>query len=68
MKHLLGKKLFINDLEDIDPDEAKNLKFILDECSNAEDLCLNFTYYKENLGIKEEIELIPNGFNIEVTN
>ena len=30
LKHILGKPLFLNDLEEIDPQLAKNLEWILD--------------------------------------
>ena len=34
---------------------------------SAEDLCLSFTVANDNFGTNKEIELIPNGANIDVT-
>ena len=41
LKHILKRTLYIVDLEDIDPDEAKNLLWILG--NNVDELHLNFT-------------------------
>ncbi len=35
---------------------------------NAEDLCLSFTVANDDFGTNKEVELIPNGSNIDVTN
>lgn len=45
LKHLLGSTLYVEDLEDIDPDTAKSLKWILqNNIGFDDDLGLNFTY------------------------
>ncbi|KRX08891.1 HECT-domain-containing protein [Pseudocohnilembus persalinus] len=68
LKHILGKDLYISDLEDIDPELAKNLKFILEnDMGDGEDLLQYFSYSTEIMGKMTEIELIPNGFNTLVT-
>lgn len=67
MKHLLGSTLYVEDLEDIDPETAKSLKWILEnEIGDGEDLGLNFTYETERMGIRSTIELIPNGASVVV--
>lgn len=57
----------MEDLEDIDPDTAKSLKWILNnDIGFDDDLGLNFTYEIDRLGKKETIELIPNGADTTV--
>ena len=47
LKHLLGTTLYIEDLEDIDPQTAKSLKWMLDnDIGYGDMLGLNFTYEK----------------------
>ncbi|EGR30732.1 ubiquitin- hect domain protein, putative [Ichthyophthirius multifiliis] len=65
MKQLLQQNLYINDLEDIDPDMARGLQDILQ--NNVESLCLDFTFTFNQFGKTKVVELIPNGSNIEVT-
>ena len=65
LKHILGKPLFISDLEDIDPDLAKNLIWMLD--NDITELYLTFVINRNHLGIEETIDLIPNGRNIDLT-
>ncbi|KAL4487295.1 hypothetical protein ABPG73_005805 [Tetrahymena malaccensis] len=64
LKQILGKELYINDLEDIDPDLAKNLMWILD--NDVSNLYLDFTYTHNDFGKQQIIELKPNGSHIEV--
>ena len=45
----------------------ENLMFLKTYDGNAEDLCLTFTVANDNFGTNTEIELIPNGANIDVT-
>lgn len=40
---MLKRTLYIKDLDDIDPETAKNLQAILD-MTGVEDLCLTFMY------------------------
>ncbi|EGR29168.1 ubiquitin- hect domain protein, putative [Ichthyophthirius multifiliis] len=65
LKQILGQPLYINDLEDIDPQMAKGLMDILQ--NSVEELYLDFTYTINQFGEQKVIELIPNGSNIEVT-
>ena len=51
-------------MEDIDPDEAKNLIYVLE--NDVTDLELNFTIDTEMVGTIKNIELIPDGTNIIV--
>ena len=60
-----GKKLTLNDLEDLDSQYAKNLNWILE--NPVEGLELSFTYDTEILGQKVTKELVPNGFDIALT-
>jgi hypothetical protein len=45
---MLGALLYVEDLEDIEPDTAKGLLWILKNYVD-EDLCLNFTYEEQIL-------------------
>lgn len=64
LKHILQKPLYINDLEDIDPEEAKNLIFVLN--NNVDELELNFTLDRVIMGSYHSHELIPDGTNVLV--
>lgn len=44
-----------------------NLMFLKTYDGSAEDLCLSFTIANDDFGTNKEIELIPNGANIDVT-
>ena len=57
--------LYISDLEDIDPDEANNLNWVLE--NDVTGLSLTFSIHREILSTSYVIDLIPNGRNIEVT-
>ena len=64
-KHMLGQALTIYDMEDIDPEYFKNLKWILEnDISGFE---LTFSYEADNFGKIEIFDLIPGGRNIPVT-
>jgi hypothetical protein len=70
-KHLLGWPITFGDLEMVDEEYYKSLKQLDTMNKNGEDismLCLDFTTTEEIMGTKEEIELIKDGSNIEVTN
>ncbi len=58
--------MYVEDLEDIDPDTAKSLLWIL-ENDIGEDLGLTMAYQSECLGQRELIELLPGGQHILVT-
>ncbi|EGR31754.1 ubiquitin- hect domain protein, putative [Ichthyophthirius multifiliis] len=65
LKQILGQPLYINDLEDIDPQMVKGLMDIFQ--NSIEGLQLYFTYTINQFGEQKVIELIPNRSNIEVT-
>lgn len=53
LKHLLNATLFVEDLEDIDPEMAKSLLWILkNDIGDDDALGLSFTYESEVLGRK----------------
>uniref|UniRef100_A0A7S2UH98 HECT-type E3 ubiquitin transferase n=1 Tax=Attheya septentrionalis TaxID=420275 RepID=A0A7S2UH98_9STRA len=56
------------DLSTMDPQLYNNLMFLKTYEGDAADLCLTFTVANDDFGRNDEIELIPNGANIEVTN
>jgi len=66
-KKLLNKSLELSDMEFIDPEINKNIKW-LQENDGAENSFLNFTLNTEDcFGNHKTIDLIPNGANIDVT-
>lgn len=66
IKHILGKSITYEDMEDLDPELWKNLKWMLD--NDVGDLGTTFTYEVECLGQRIIKDLIPNGHNIYVDN
>jgi len=67
-KHLLGWPISFEDLQYVDEEYYNNLKKIWD--LSSEDLaamCLDFTTIEKSFGKIENIDLIPNGSNVEVT-
>lgn len=42
LKHILGRPLYVHDLEEIDPDLCKNLEWCLENDINK-DMCMFFT-------------------------
>lgn len=70
-KHILGWPIYFKDLESIDEEYYNNLKQLQSMHERGEDisvLCLDFTITTEMLGVKNEVELINGGANIDVTN
>ncbi|EER14187.1 ubiquitin-protein ligase, putative [Perkinsus marinus ATCC 50983] len=68
-KHMLGRPVTWHDMEAMDPDYYRNLKWIL-ECQDEEmlkALDLTFTIEESDFGKTNVVELIPNGSNIPVT-
>jgi hypothetical protein len=57
---MLGALLYVEDLEDIEPDTAKGLLWILKNYVD-EDLGLNFTYQEQIFESKRLVELVPGG-------
>eukprot|EP00954_Amorphochlora_amoebiformis_P004149 322552-Amorphochlora_amoeboformis.AAC.2 len=65
-KHMLGVKPSISDVESIDPDYYKSLKWMLD--NSIEGIFeLDFTRERDEFGVKKVTELKENGKNIPVT-
>lgn len=70
-KHILGWPIQFKDLESVDEEYYNNLKQLRDMAERGEDLsflCLDFTTTSELMGVRSEIELVPGGSGIEVTN
>jgi E3 ubiquitin-protein ligase NEDD4 len=70
-KHMLAWPIQFRDLEHIDSEYYQNLKQLQELAEKDEDLsmlCLDFTTTSEIMGKKEEIELVKNGSEIDVTN
>ena len=66
---MFGKKTNLEDLYTLDKNLYKNLMSIRDYDGDVTDLCLTFSItIEDGLGNHNEINLIPNGKNIEVTN
>jgi E3 ubiquitin-protein ligase HUWE1 len=65
-KHILGIPIVFSDLEGLDPDLHRSLSFVLLNGS-VEDMDLRFEDTREEIGSTRNIELIPNGQNIGVT-
>eukprot|EP01114_Cavostelium_apophysatum_P006773 TRINITY_DN1823_c0_g1_i4.p1 TRINITY_DN1823_c0_g1~~TRINITY_DN1823_c0_g1_i4.p1 ORF type:complete len:3344 (-),score=945.09 TRINITY_DN1823_c0_g1_i4:44-10075(-) len=66
-KHILKQPVNYQDMEAIDPEYFKNLKWILDN-DITDILDLNFTSQQEEFGVLKLVELKPGGKNIPVTN
>ncbi|KAF7817048.1 E3 ubiquitin-protein ligase UPL1-like [Senna tora] len=72
-KHILGVKVTYHDIEAIDPDYFKNLKWMLEnDISDVLDLTFSIDADEEKLILYErtevtDYELIPGGRNIKVT-
>jgi len=66
-KHLLGQPLTFEDMEGVDPDYYKNLKWMLDNDIEGV-LDLNFSDTQNFFGETKTVDLIKNGRNVSVTN
>jgi HECT-domain (ubiquitin-transferase) len=64
-KIILGMPLTYHDVEDFDNDVYRNLKWCLD--NSVEGLGLTFSETQDFFGETKEIEIIPGGKDIEVT-
>ncbi|EMS22762.1 E3 ubiquitin-protein ligase HUWE1 [Rhodotorula toruloides NP11] len=66
-KHMLGKPVDHRDLESIDPEYYKSLVWMLE--NDIEGIIdLTFSVERDEFGVMEVVDLIPNGRNIPVTN
>ncbi|XP_078600324.1 E3 ubiquitin-protein ligase HACE1-like isoform X2 [Branchiostoma floridae x Branchiostoma japonicum] len=66
-KHILGIPVNYHDVASIDPEYAKNLQWILDHDISDLGLELTFSVETDVFGAMEEVELKPDGKNIQVT-
>ncbi|GAA5939453.1 E3 ubiquitin-protein ligase TOM1 [Sporobolomyces koalae] len=66
-KHMLGKPVDHRDLESIDPEYYKSLVWMLENDIDGV-IELNFSVERDEFGVVETIDLIPNGRNVAVTN
>jgi ubiquitin-protein ligase E3 C len=57
-----------SDLSKMDAQLYNNLMFLKTYEGDAEDLCLTFTVANDDFGGNTEVNLIPNGGNVAVTN
>ena len=70
-KHILGWPIQFKDLESIDEEYFNNLKQLQQLVENGEDLsmlCLDFTTSHDIMGVRQEVELVKGGSEIEVDN
>jgi hypothetical protein len=67
LNKLVDRPSSFSDLSSLDPELHKNLLFIKRYDGDISDLALSFSLTDENFGHKQEIELRPNGSQIEVT-
>lgn len=69
-KMMLGREITLKDMESVDVQYYKSLKFLLEnDIDNTNELFeLYFTVNEDFLGVNEEKELKPNGSQIRVTN
>ncbi|GAA5961735.1 hypothetical protein JCM21900_000844 [Sporobolomyces salmonicolor] len=66
-KHMLSKPVDHRDLESIDPEYYKSLVWMLENDIDGI-IDLNFSVERDEFGVVEIVDLIPNGRNIAVTN
>src|SRR5210317_806585 len=66
-KHILGWPIMFNDLKDIDEEYYNSLKGLKDMGADVEYCCIDFTVMEETLGVKQTVELVPDGESIDVT-
>lgn len=70
-KHMLGWPVVFKDIASIDEEYYNNLSQMQTLVQSGEDLsmlCLDFSTTQEIMGVKETIDLIPDGSNIDVDN
>lgn len=65
-KQILGKPVEVVDLESIDPDGHRSLKWILDNPIDEAMLDLTFSTEADNFGVTEVVDLKPDGRKIAV--
>jgi ubiquitin-protein ligase E3 C len=68
LSKLLGNFNQLNDLPSLDMELYKNLMFLKTYDGDAADLALNMTVVENALGESKEVELVPGGSRVDVTN
>lgn len=70
LRRLIGKQNSLNDLKSLDPELFHQLSTMRTFEGNAEDLMLTFSVTDENevTGERRELELMPGGSSVAVTN
>jgi len=70
LRRLIGKQNSLNDLRSLDPELFKQMAFMRTYEGEVEDLMLTFTITDENevTGERREVDLVPNGGQMAVTN
>ncbi|ETW07896.1 hypothetical protein, variant [Aphanomyces invadans] len=68
LSKLLGNHNHIHDLPSLDPELYKNLMFLKGYEGNVADLGLSFTIGQDCFGVHKEVDLLPGGSNVGVTN
>eukprot|EP00804_Cyclotella_cryptica_P004650 CCRYP_019461-RA/>CCRYP_019461-RA protein AED:0.03 eAED:0.03 QI:1846/1/1/1/1/0.8/5/1797/280 len=66
-KHILGWPITFEDLELADEEYYNSLKSLL-QVENVEDMCLDFTFTEDAMGMNKVVELKEGGAGINVTN
>jgi hypothetical protein len=66
-KHIMGWPVTFKDLEHIDDQVYRNLSDLV-TLEDVGDLCLDFNVTEDKLGVTENVDLIPGGSDISVTN
>ena len=67
-RHLVGEEPCFRDVASIDPELFNNMEKLLKIDLDEIDLGLDFTISQEKFGQVEDIEMIPDGANVRVTN
>ena len=70
LRRLIGKQNSLNDLKSLDPELFKQLAYMRTYEGDAEDLMLTFSVTDENevTGERKEVDLMPGGTQVAVTN
>lgn len=66
LKKFRATRCGVDDLPTLDPELAKNLKYLLKNPGDVDKLDITFTLTTEYKGISEDVELVPGGSNIKV--
>ena len=67
LKKFRGTQCGVDDLPALDPELARSLKFLINNPDTIEDMGLTFTLTDSNVAPFKEVELIPGGASICVT-